>query len=182
VSELQVAGDKPTATFGPTRTIITSVYEFDPLALEELAQWLEQRGLRTPVSQLIGPKQYNEIGYVETSTPVTVASGATTTVLSLTVALAANAPLIVTVNFPSFNFTATSGGDAQVLINVGATVYTVGRLTADRQLAWPALLVRRQIAVGGTVTLSLAVQSVVGAVTLQAGANYGTISLQVQAK
>ena len=54
MSELHVAGDQPTETFGPARTIISNIYEFEPTALEELAQWLEQRGLRTPVSTLVG--------------------------------------------------------------------------------------------------------------------------------
>jgi len=46
--------DEPTQTFGPQRTIISSIYEFSPTALEEFAQWLEQRGLKTAVSSLIG--------------------------------------------------------------------------------------------------------------------------------
>jgi len=54
VSEFTVVGDQPSPTFGPAKTIIQSLYELDPLVLEELAQWLEQRGLRTPVSTLIG--------------------------------------------------------------------------------------------------------------------------------
>ena len=40
--------------FGPPREVLSSVYEVSPSALEEFAQWLEQRGLRTPVANLVG--------------------------------------------------------------------------------------------------------------------------------
>jgi len=54
VSETAFVGDQPEPAFGPVRTIIRSIYELDPPMLEELAQWLEQRGIRTPVSSLVG--------------------------------------------------------------------------------------------------------------------------------
>ena len=54
MSELNIVSDQPTETFGPHRTIISTIYEIMPTALEELAQWLEQRGLKTPVSTLVG--------------------------------------------------------------------------------------------------------------------------------
>jgi len=53
VSETLV-GDQPNAAFGPTRTIIQSLYELDPLVLEEFAQWIEQRGIKTPISTMVG--------------------------------------------------------------------------------------------------------------------------------
>ena len=43
-----------TETYGPPRTVISSIYEIAGTALEELAQWIEQRGLRTPISSLVG--------------------------------------------------------------------------------------------------------------------------------
>lgn len=42
--------------FGPPRTVVSTVYEIGPLALEELAQWLEQRGLRVTAGQVSGLK------------------------------------------------------------------------------------------------------------------------------
>jgi len=54
VSELTVPGDVPATTFGPARAIISSIYELEPTVLEELAEWLEQRGLKTPISTLVG--------------------------------------------------------------------------------------------------------------------------------
>jgi len=50
----QLVGDQPSTTFGPAKTIIQSLYELDPLVLEELAQWLEQRGIKTPISTMVG--------------------------------------------------------------------------------------------------------------------------------
>jgi hypothetical protein len=42
--------------FGPHQEIISSVYEISPDALEQIAQSIEQRGIRTPVSQIVGYK------------------------------------------------------------------------------------------------------------------------------
>lgn len=48
----------PEAVPGPDKQIITSIYQFAPEALEQHAQWLEQRGLRTPVGQVVGFQQF----------------------------------------------------------------------------------------------------------------------------
>lgn len=40
--------------YGPPRVVVNSLYEIAPQALEDLAAWIEQRGLRVPVSQLVG--------------------------------------------------------------------------------------------------------------------------------
>jgi len=40
--------------FGPHKEIINSIYEIKPEALEQIAQWVEQRGLRVPVGQVVG--------------------------------------------------------------------------------------------------------------------------------
>ena len=53
-AELTVPGDVPAAVFGPARTIISSIYELEPPVLEQLAQWLEQRGIKTPISTMVG--------------------------------------------------------------------------------------------------------------------------------
>lgn len=44
--------------FGPHRIVVGSIYELAPSALEEIALWIEERGLRTPISQIIGFKQF----------------------------------------------------------------------------------------------------------------------------
>jgi hypothetical protein len=54
VSEPVFVGDLPERTFGPPKTILRSIYELDPLVLEELAQWFEQRGLRTSLTNITG--------------------------------------------------------------------------------------------------------------------------------
>jgi hypothetical protein len=54
VSELTIPGDAPQETFGPPKTILRSIYEIDPLMLEQLAQWLETRGLTTSLSSITG--------------------------------------------------------------------------------------------------------------------------------
>jgi hypothetical protein len=47
-------GDLPAASFDGPKTILRSVYEIDPLALEQIAQWLEQRGISTSLSSITG--------------------------------------------------------------------------------------------------------------------------------
>lgn len=42
------------ASFGPPPEILTSIYQIGPEVLEALAQWIEQRGIRTPVSNVVG--------------------------------------------------------------------------------------------------------------------------------
>lgn len=43
-----------TPDLGPHTPIISSIYEFTQQALEELSQWIEGRGLRTPVGNIVG--------------------------------------------------------------------------------------------------------------------------------
>ena len=40
--------------FGPPTERLSSIYEIAPAVLEDLALWLEQRGIRTPVANLLG--------------------------------------------------------------------------------------------------------------------------------
>lgn len=42
--------------FGPPREVVKTIYEIAPEVLEELAMWIEQRGLRAPASQVTGLK------------------------------------------------------------------------------------------------------------------------------
>lgn len=58
-----------TELFGPTKSVINSIYEFSPEALEQLAQWLEQRGIRTPVSQIVGYQRERLVVWLEQATP-----------------------------------------------------------------------------------------------------------------
>lgn len=45
------------ADLGPHKEIISSVYEIAPNVIEDLAQLIEQRGLRTPLSNIVGAAQ-----------------------------------------------------------------------------------------------------------------------------
>jgi hypothetical protein len=47
--------------FGPHPVTVESIWNIAPEALEGIAQWIEQRGLRTPVSQVVGFQQFNAI-------------------------------------------------------------------------------------------------------------------------
>jgi len=58
MSDQAFVGDMPAPVFGPARTIVSSIYEIDPTVLEQIAQWLEQRGIRTPISQVVGFQQF----------------------------------------------------------------------------------------------------------------------------
>jgi hypothetical protein len=40
--------------FGPHAEIIKSIYEIHPDVLEQLCQFIEQRGIRTPIGQVVG--------------------------------------------------------------------------------------------------------------------------------
>jgi len=54
VSDPAFVGDVPDAALGPPRTVLRSVYEIAPDALEQIAQWLDQRGMRVPIGQIVG--------------------------------------------------------------------------------------------------------------------------------
>jgi hypothetical protein len=41
--------------------VLTNVYQIAPEVLESIAQYIEQRGLRTPISQVVGFQQFNAI-------------------------------------------------------------------------------------------------------------------------
>ena len=66
-SEVRLRACTTLARLSSARTlkVVSSVYNFTPQALEELAGWFEQRGLRTPISQIVGFKQF--LGQTSTS-------------------------------------------------------------------------------------------------------------------
>lgn len=53
---------------GPRGPKVTSIFDFTEEALEQLAFWLEQRGLHIPVAQILGFSQFT----VQAATPVNV--------------------------------------------------------------------------------------------------------------
>lgn len=57
--------------FGPPRQVLHTIYEISEQALEELALWFEQRGWRTPASQITGLRAATGI-YSGTGSPETV--------------------------------------------------------------------------------------------------------------
>lgn len=68
--------------FGPPRQVLAKVDEVAPAALEGLAQWIEARGLRTPVSNIVGFAQFlaqaaPQIALIETTTSLTYTDLAT---------------------------------------------------------------------------------------------------------
>lgn len=48
--------------FGPPKKVLSSLEQIDPRTLEDIAQFLEQRGLRTPISQVVGYQQLTPHG------------------------------------------------------------------------------------------------------------------------
>lgn len=64
--------------FGPPKQIVSSIYELAPEALEQLAQWLEQRGIRTPVSQIVGYQRERLITFVGSGITQTIADSTET--------------------------------------------------------------------------------------------------------
>lgn len=46
-----------TGSFGPPKTVVAAASEISPRALEDIAQWIEQRGLRTPINNIVGYQQ-----------------------------------------------------------------------------------------------------------------------------
>jgi hypothetical protein len=183
VSDIAFVGDQPAPSFGPHRTIISSIYELDPLVLEELVQWLEMRGLRTTVSQVTGLIGFNTISYTEVNADVPVGSGATVTVLSTTVVLGGQNAVEFRADFPQIDFTDTSGGSAQVQIVVGGSTYVLGAMHTDRSLGWPAAFLRRSPVVSiGSIAVALQLKSTGGNVTARASAAYGPLTLEIAAQ
>lgn len=81
--------------FGPFKRVLKSVYEIDPDAMEDIAKLLEQRGLKTPLSQVVG---YSRLGtggtsVVTTSPPVGGGEGTTSSTFA---DLATTGPTITT--------------------------------------------------------------------------------------
>lgn len=52
---------------GPDPVTVTSLFNIDPQVLEGIAQWVEQRGLRIPVGQVVGYQRERFVALVEKS-------------------------------------------------------------------------------------------------------------------
>jgi hypothetical protein len=66
--------------YGPPKVVLSDIYQITPDALEQIALYIEQRGLRTPVSNIVGFQQFAAIN----ATPVlTIESTASTTYTDL---------------------------------------------------------------------------------------------------
>jgi hypothetical protein len=75
--------------YGSQTEIVKSIYQVAPTALEDIAVWLEQRGLRTPISNVVGfqqlsPASFQQLnsGAPETTTSTTWVSMAVDEVLT----------------------------------------------------------------------------------------------------
>jgi len=71
VSDPVFVGDLPDTSYGPPRIVLRSVYEVAPEALEQIAQWLDQRGMRVPIGQVVGATALTRISQ-GTGSPETV--------------------------------------------------------------------------------------------------------------
>lgn len=67
------------SAYGVPHQLITSAQQISPQAIEEIAQLIEQRGLRTPISQLVGYQQVKaNTSILASNIPVTTTSNAWT--------------------------------------------------------------------------------------------------------
>lgn len=64
---------------GPHREVVSSIYEISTDALEQIAQWVEQRGLRTPVGSVVGYQRERLVALVAFSASQSIATGGETT-------------------------------------------------------------------------------------------------------
>lgn len=65
--------------FGPPAKVLHSLEQITPETLESLAQWIEQRGLKTPISQVVGYQQIKAFtSLFSTNAAVTTVSNAWT--------------------------------------------------------------------------------------------------------
>lgn len=123
-----------------------------------------------------------ELGFAEREDSVLISAGTTQPILSATVTTTNESTVIVTAGMPSFEFIDTSGGEAVVTLSVGAPAVSLdmGRMSADRAIAWPAQLTRKaDVTSFGTFDIELAVASLSGDVVVNAGTGYGAITLRI---
>lgn len=59
-------------TFGPPKIVVSDIFQVDPLALEQIASWIEQRGIRTPISNVIGGSLALTLIHLGNGSPETV--------------------------------------------------------------------------------------------------------------
>jgi len=55
------------AKFGPPDEVVQSIFNVNPEALEQIAQFIEQRGLRIPVGQVVGYQRERFVCLIEKS-------------------------------------------------------------------------------------------------------------------
>jgi hypothetical protein len=119
-----------------------------------------------------------QLDYATNDVDVPVAAGATVTIVSAAIALEQDSELLLRVNLPSLEFTATSGGEAELLALIAGTAYPIAHMTSDRAFGWPAFVSRSILAPAATTSIDVQVQSVSGACLVH-GLPYGEISLRV---
>jgi hypothetical protein len=114
------------------------------------------------------------------TTDLNVASGQTVTAVTTQVTITDQTQLLARASIPMLEFTATSGGEAQIIVNYDGTPYVVGHMVSDRQFGWPATMSRTITNLTpGTVTVTLQVTSVNAACIAHAGAQYGDTMLRL---
>ena len=66
----------PSDGFGAHPITVESHWNINPQVLEDLAQWLEQRGLRTPIGNVVGYQRERYVAFVGKSSICLVALSA----------------------------------------------------------------------------------------------------------
>lgn len=62
--------------FGAPKVVVETFEQIDPLVLEGIAGWMEQRGLKTPVSQVVGftPTRFKAVSFATGGSLITTGS------------------------------------------------------------------------------------------------------------
>ena len=122
-----------------------------------------------------------QLAHATNDNDVPVAAGATVTALTATLdqPLEQDTDLLLRASLPCLEFTATSGGEAELQVVIGGTSYPIARMRSDRAFGWPVFVSRELPTVpAGTTSVDLQIQSI-SAACLAHGDPYGQISLRV---
>jgi hypothetical protein len=116
------------------------------------------------------------------NTDLVVAGGQTQTAVTTTVTIDDQTVMQIRAQIPMLEFTATSGGEAQLtaLLN-DTTPYVLGHMTSDRQFGWPVQVDRFVPVTAGAIKVDLQIVSINAAVTAHAGTGYGDTGMQLLA-
>ena len=116
--------------YGPHPETVESLWNINPQALEQIASWIEMRGIRTPVSQVVGYRKDRLIAIVNSQSAQSIpGTGADTTITYDTI----ETDVQKTANVGAGSFTLPDSGMYVAFISITWTGTVPGDLLSIKQ-------------------------------------------------